>query len=127
MHPLGSTFLVVNDKNVVGSYNDIETAKVVLWSINRGNRLIAEVQSPNGLNRDPHIVGGQNQGAGISAGFNKYWCGWSCINKLMDICASFLENQTGLLTSSFIILSFSIYSDYHIVTNSLIHNFKSDL
>ena len=100
MHPLGSTFLVVNDKNVVGSYNDVETAKVVLRSINRGNRLIAEVKSSNGLNRDPHIVGGQNQGAGISAGFNKYWCGWSCINKLMDICARYLDNLTGWLTSS---------------------------
>ena len=108
MYLLGSTFLVVNDKNVVGSYNDIEAAKAVLMGMNKGNRLIAEVESPNGLNRDPHIVGGQNQGKGIRAGFNKYWCGWSCINKLMDICASYLSNQTGLLISSKIILIFLI-------------------
>ena len=95
---LGSTFLVVQDNNVVGRFNNIEEAKAVLMGINRGNRLIAEVDSSKKLKRDPHMVGGQNQGMGMRAGFNKYWCGWSCINRLMNLCASYLNNHnTGTL------------------------------
>ena len=87
----GPKFLVVRDSGVVGTYNDLEDAKQALMSINSGNRLIAEVDSNGNLLRDPHIVGGQNQGKGMQAGFNKYWCGWDCINRLMDMCDIFLH------------------------------------
>ena len=81
---------MVRDSGVVGIYNDLEEAKQVLLGINSGNRLVAEVDSNGNLLRDPHIVDGQNQGMGMQAGFNKYWCGWSCINRLMDMCDIFL-------------------------------------
>ena len=70
---------------MVGKYTDIETAKTVLGGINSGSRLVAEVDSTNALQRDPHTVGGQKQSQGYSAGFNKYWLGWSDINRLMNI------------------------------------------
>ena len=55
--------------------------------------MIAEVDAQGNLKRDPHVVGGQNQGAGKRAGFNKWWGGWSDINSLMDICAKYLKNN----------------------------------
>ena len=82
---------MVRDSGVVGAYDDLEEAKQVLLGINSGNRLVAEVDSNGNLLRDPHIVDGQNQGMGMQAGFNKYWCGWSCINRLMDMCDIFLH------------------------------------
>ena len=83
---------MVSDSGVIGAYNDLQEAKQVLNGINTGNRFIAEVNSDGNLNRDPHFVGGQNQGAGTSAGFNKHWCDWPCINRLMDICEIFMKN-----------------------------------
>ena len=87
--------MVVQDKGVVGKYNDIETAKRVLTGINAGNRFVAEVSSSNALQRDPHTVGGQLQSSGNSAGFNKWWGSYRDINRLMDIAQNYLINPTG--------------------------------
>ena len=89
----GSTtqFLVVDSKCVLGSFSDIEKAKESLAQIKQGIRLIAEVDEHGKLNRDPHIVGGQNQNQ--AAGFNKYWRDWPDINKIMDICEKYLVAQ----------------------------------
>ena len=91
---LESTYFVVSDSGVKGSYNDLDVAKNVLDGIRTGNRLIAEVGGTGILIRDPHMISGQNQTP--SNGFNKYWCDWSCINRLMDLCQEYLdEHSTG--------------------------------
>ena len=110
-------FLVVRDSGVVGTYNDLEEAKQALNAINTGNRFIAEVNADGSLDRDPHLVGGQNQGAGISAGFNKHWCDWPCINRLMDICEMFIKNGPPKTVSKTWIQK---YSRDNIVTKLLI-------
>ena len=81
----------MTDGGVVGSYTNLERAKERLNGIQSGNRLIAEVNAHGNINRDPHVVGGQNQLP--SAGFNMQWCDWSCINPLMDICEEYLKKN----------------------------------
>ena len=85
-------FLVVHDDGVVGSYTALGSAKDALEGVDKQNRLIAEVDVRGELNRDPNKVGEgtQLQGKFSEAGFNSYWCDWSCINKLMDICEEYL-------------------------------------
>ena len=90
--PVGSTFLVVRDAGVVGSYVDIEMAKETLKGLNSDqSRLIAEVDSANILQEDPHVVGGQQQTH--SQGFNKFWSDWDDIKKLMEIAQKYLDNK----------------------------------
>ena len=86
---LASTYLVVSDSGVKGQYNDLQDAKQELNGINNGNRMIAEVNSAGILNRDPHKINGNDQT--LTNGFKKYWCGWSCINRLMDMCQTYLD------------------------------------
>ena len=81
---------------MVGKYTSIETAKTVLGGISSGSRLVAEVDSSNILQRDPHTVGGQKQSQGSAAGFNKYWLSWPDINNLMNIAQSYLNSPTGM-------------------------------
>ena len=82
--------MVVSDSGVRGAYNALEDAKAVLSVIKSGNRLIAEVDAKGILNTDPHTINGYHQSPDI--GFNSYWCGWSCINSLIDICQTFLDS-----------------------------------
>ena len=87
-------YLVATHSGVKGIYTDIEEAKKKLNSMQSGSRvsrLIAEVNEFGKLMRDPHIVGGQNQGIAMGAGFDKWWGDWNDINKLMDICEEFLR------------------------------------
>ena len=88
--------MVVTDNGVVGKYADIETAKRVLGGVSTRNRFVAEVYTGNVLKRDPHTVGGQMQSSGNSAGFNKWWGGWSDINRLMNIAQTYLNSPTGI-------------------------------
>ena len=82
---------------MVGKYTDIETAKRVLSGQSSSrNRFVAEVSSSNYLNRDPHIVGGQFQSNGQSAGFNKWWGSWTDINRLMDLAQNYINSPTGM-------------------------------
>ena len=90
------TFLVVNENGVAGRYTDIEEAKQKLKSNGGRIRLIAEVNDRGELNRDPHLVGGQNQGIGIKAGFDKHWRGWNDIDMLIETCFLYLH-PTGKL------------------------------
>ena len=85
---------MVNDSGVQGRYNVLEDAKEALNAINQGNRFIAEVNSQGILNRDPHMINGHQQIP--QNGFNKYWCNWHCINRLMDACQEYLYS-TGRL------------------------------
>ena len=89
----GQTFLVVNETKVVGKFRDIEAAKELLMEYpdksshgaDHANRFVAEVAANGTLNRDPTWVGGQNQGLGMEAGFNKWWYSWNAINNLMEV------------------------------------------
>ena len=87
------TFLVVTNERVVGHFVGIEKAKSLLREINAGPRFIAEVDSFGILNRDPHLVGGQNQEAGMAEGFNCQWASQDEIDSLMDICQDYLIPQ----------------------------------
>jgi len=93
---VGSTYLVVTEKGVVGSYVDIEMAKEKMKGIKDGQRLIAEVNSENILQRtwtDVHYdVGGQHQTK--SQGFNNFWWNWPEIVKLMNIAQKYLDNKS---------------------------------
>ena len=92
----GSTFLVVTDNGVVGKYADIETAKRVLKGVSTRNRFGAEVHSGNVLKIDRRTVGGQMQSSGKDAGFNKWWGGWSDINRLMNMAQAYLNSPNGI-------------------------------
>ena len=83
--------MVVGDEGVVGRYVDIELAKEKLKSTKEGARLIAEVDSANIIQRDPHWVGGQQQTQ--SQGFNKFWRDWNDIKRLLDIAQKYLDNK----------------------------------
>ena len=78
---------------MVGGYFELEKAKQSLKDIDSGSRLIAEVDGYGKLIRDPHIVGGQNQGLGTATGFNKDWEGFQVIDKLMDMSQAYLESS----------------------------------
>ena len=100
----------MTDNGVVGKYADIETAKRVLGGVSTRNRFVPEVYTGNVLKRDPHTVGGQMQSSGNAAGFNKWWGGWSDINRLMNMAQNYLNSPTGITIST--------YSHYnHIVFN----------
>ena len=87
-------FLVVNGSSVVASYHYIEDAKERLSKIITGSRLIAEVDENGALKRDPHLVNGQNQTP--ENGFNKWWTGWTDINRMMDVCERYLQLLNGI-------------------------------
>ncbi len=92
--PLESTYFVVTDTGVKGRYNDLDLAKQVLKGFKNGNRLIAEVNGTGILNRDPQVISGQKQTK--PSGFNWDWCGWSCIDTLMNKAQEYLqEHSTG--------------------------------
>jgi len=48
-------------------------------------QMICEM-SKDGAKKDPHMVGGKNQGAGASGGFQKYWSGWKDVNTMNSRC-----------------------------------------
>ena len=81
---------MVTDFGVACKYNILEEAKEALNSINTGNRFIAEVSSEGILKKNPHMINGQSQTK--DNGFNKFWCGWDCINRMVDVCQKYLES-----------------------------------
>ena len=42
---------------------------------------------------DPHSIAGQNQGAGMKAGFNKRWQGWQDIRQMNEIAQKYLDGK----------------------------------
>lgn len=82
---LSPHFCVVSGGKVHDAFCDIEEAKTKLKSVATGSRMICEV-SRGQAKADPHQVGGQNQGGGTSAGFDKWWSGWAGINDMNAAC-----------------------------------------
>lgn len=44
---------------------------------------------------DPHSIAGQNQGAGMDAGFNKSWHGWDEIRDMNRVAQEYLDAKRG--------------------------------
>ncbi|CAE7552016.1 unnamed protein product [Symbiodinium natans] len=85
-------FVVVNGGHVEDRFKTIEEAKTELNKIGSGLRMICEVHHGT-AKADPHVVGGQDQGAGHSAGFNKHWQSWDDIHAMNRICQDYVNNQ----------------------------------
>mmetsp|Transcript_79108 Transcript_79108/g.149213 ORF Transcript_79108/g.149213 Transcript_79108/m.149213 type:complete len:1033 (-) Transcript_79108:98-3196(-) len=75
---------------VKGPFSDVEAAKAELNKSagSRHNRQMICEMSKSGAKKDPHRVGGQNQGAGTRAGFQKWWANWRDINSMNSFCNS---------------------------------------
>ena len=82
--------MVINETNVDGYFTFLEDAKEHLNRISSGYRLIAEVDSPRRLNRNPKTINGQLQSNDM--GFNWYWRDSRSIEKLMDIGQRYLNS-----------------------------------
>ena len=89
-------YIVVAGGAVKGSFTDLEEAKAVLneypSQAPQPFRMVCAAQYGKVL-EDPHTVGGQNQGAGVAAGFNKAWWGWPQIREMNKIAQEYLVNQ----------------------------------
>lgn len=87
------SFVLVEHPSKFGVYANLEDAKVDLMTYPlrapSPSRMIAEVFGKV-VQRDPHIVGGQNQRGGVNAGFNKWWNGWSDIHRMTAIVEKFI-------------------------------------
>mmetsp|Transcript_77550 Transcript_77550/g.147478 ORF Transcript_77550/g.147478 Transcript_77550/m.147478 type:complete len:1013 (-) Transcript_77550:98-3136(-) len=75
-------------KKVEGPFPDVESAKKELnkeAGTRRNFQMICEMNA-TGVKKDPHRVGGQNQGAGSVNGFQKYWPNWRYIGRMNGMC-----------------------------------------
>ena len=55
------------------------------------SRMVTEVQ--HGIVKmDPHMIGGQDQGKGNVAGFNKYWNDWNDIRRMIAIAQAYADD-----------------------------------
>jgi len=86
-----SWFCVANiNKNFVhGPFPNIGSAKRDLNKM-RGtssNRQMICEMTASGSKKDPHFVGGQNQGLGAKGGFQKWWRNWGDIRSMNSMCA----------------------------------------
>ena len=45
------------------------------------------------MKRDPHIVGGENQGGGSAAGLNKFWRSWPDIHGMVAIAQNYVNSN----------------------------------
>jgi len=57
--------------------------------------MIVEVKNGTEINPDPHTIGGQNQGGGVDAGFNKFWWNRDFINRMNEGAATYLKDHNG--------------------------------
>jgi len=89
-------YIVVAGGAVKGSFTDLEEAKAVLneypSQAPQPFRMVCAAQYGK-VQDDPHTVAGQNQGAGVAAGFNKSWWGWPDIRKMNKIAQDYLLQQ----------------------------------
>ena len=105
----GNAYLVVDNARdwrsygVRGSYGNIEDAKSHLMKrypvgSRKSQRMIVEVK--NGvITTDPHKIGGQNQGGGVAAGFNKFWWNRDFINTMNKAAKTYLDDNGGMVTT----------------------------
>lgn len=97
----GKYFLIVANGAVVHHSADIEDNKKYLMTkygsgASRPSRMIAEV-SGGKVAEDPHTVGGQNQGGGVNAGFNKWWLNWNDIHKMTAVAKQYLAQNKNIV------------------------------
>jgi hypothetical protein len=60
--------------------------------------MIVEVK--NGVvTADPHLIGGQNQGGGVSEGFNKFWWNGDSIKAMNEVAKAYILNNGGMVPS----------------------------
>ncbi|CAK9008277.1 unnamed protein product [Durusdinium trenchii] len=89
-------FLAVAFGAVRGVFADVEQAKEELMKYPPGapqpQRMVAGAQYGK-IQEDPHSMAGQNQGAGMAAGFNKAWYGWDDIHKMNQIAQEYLDGK----------------------------------
>ncbi|VEU45209.1 unnamed protein product [Pseudo-nitzschia multistriata] len=96
----GKYFVVVANKRVVYHNADLEACKNFLMTkfghgASRPSRMVVDV-SGGKVSEDPHSCGGQNQGGGMKAGFNKWWQGWPDIRSMNTVAKTFLKtNKVG--------------------------------
>lgn len=92
----GRLFLVVAHDEVIGEYESVEYAKAALNKFPPGapspSRLVLEVEQGE-VQPDPHTVGGQNQGRGVAAGFNKWWRDWHDIKEMVAIGQDYMNPE----------------------------------
>jgi len=94
----GKYFLIVSGNSVVHQSADLEDCKKFLKTkygreAKRPSRMICELASSSKVIPDPHSTGGQNQGGGFNAGFNKYWVGWPDIKRMQGIAENYLKTH----------------------------------
>ena len=88
-------FLVVADGNVVHISSNVESCKEYLnknYEVGapKPERMVCELRKGKVV-EDPHTCGGQNQGDGLTAGFNKYWSDWQDIQRMNDIAQKWAD------------------------------------
>jgi len=92
-----SYFLVVGNGTVVEKFDKVDDAKSFLmdnytagsWS---PERMCVEVEK-GVVSSDPHKCGGQDQGGGLSSGWNKFWMDWNSINSMNAVAKAWVEAQ----------------------------------
>lgn len=95
---LNRYFLIVADENVVFYSADLEDCKDYLFTnykqgLSTPRRMIVEVLDGE-VSEDPYTVGGQNQGGGVDAGFNKFWMDWDDIYSMTAVAEEYLASNT---------------------------------
>eukprot|EP00435_Cladocopium_sp_Y103_P044919 s331_g12.t1 len=94
---LEECYIAVAAGSVKGVFLDVEKAKAEL------DKFPAEAQQPYRMvtaaqyglvQEDPHSIAGQNQGAGVKAGFNKSWWGWPQIHEMTKIAQDYLSTRS---------------------------------
>ena len=87
----------LESKSVAGPFETLAQAKNVLNRV-EGSRdrpqMVCEM-SARGAKENPAVVGGENQGAGLVAGFGKWWKGWQDIKAMNKLCLAHAECATG--------------------------------
>jgi len=93
-HPIRE-YVLVEGNEVKGVYGTTADAKQALAPYPEGNppsRMIVEVI--NGVvQSDPHTVNGENQGGGVSAGWNKWWGDWFDINRMLGVVRTYIQQK----------------------------------
>ena len=90
-------FLVVAAGEVVLDSHDVEVCKDYLMNkfgngASTPQRMVCEVID-NKVKDDPHTCGGQNQGGGVDAGFNKFWRGWDEIREMNAVAQKYIDDK----------------------------------
>jgi uncharacterized protein YwgA len=91
-------YLIVAGGQVVFDNNDLEACKKYLMDkygrkASQPSRMIVEVGTDEDVDADPHDVGGQNQGGGFDAGFNKWWRNWDDIKSMTAVAEKWVKER----------------------------------